>query len=71
MWPGRVSNPRPLTYESGALPTALRDPAFRERGGGVEGGIRKRCRPSFDAAKAASDQGLHYVCLHNFYAGYN
>ena len=22
MWPGRVSNPGPLTYESGALPTA-------------------------------------------------
>ena len=27
MWPGRVSNPGPLTYESGALPTALRGPA--------------------------------------------
>ena len=27
MWPDRVSNPRPLTYESGALPTALRGPA--------------------------------------------
>ena len=27
MWPDRVSNPGPLTYESGALPTALRDPA--------------------------------------------
>ena len=25
MWPDRVSNPGPLTYESGALPTALRD----------------------------------------------
>ena len=23
MWPDRVSNPGPLTYESGALPTAL------------------------------------------------
>ena len=28
MWPDRVSNPGPLTYESGALPTALRSPAF-------------------------------------------
>ena len=28
MWPDRVSNPGPLTYESGALPTALRGPAF-------------------------------------------
>ena len=27
MWPDRVSNPGPLTYESGALPTALRVPA--------------------------------------------
>ena len=28
MWPGRVSNPGPLTYESGALPIALRGPAL-------------------------------------------
>ena len=27
MWPDRVSNPRPLTYESGALPTAPLGPA--------------------------------------------
>ena len=27
MWPDRVSNPGPLTYESGAVPTALRGPA--------------------------------------------
>ena len=27
MWPDRVSNPGPLTYESGAVPTALRSPA--------------------------------------------
>ena len=27
MWPDRVSNPGPLTYKSGARPTALRDPA--------------------------------------------
>ena len=29
MWPDRVSNPGPLTYESGALPTALRGPALK------------------------------------------
>ena len=29
MWPDRVSNPGPLTYESGALPTALRGPAVQ------------------------------------------
>ena len=28
MLPDRVSNPGPLTYESGALLTALRGPAF-------------------------------------------
>ena len=28
MWPDRVSNPGPLTYESGALPTALCGPAM-------------------------------------------
>ena len=30
MWPDRVSNPGPLTYESGALSTALRGPAYLE-----------------------------------------
>ena len=30
MWPDRISNPGPLTYESGALPTALRGPAAEE-----------------------------------------
>ena len=29
MLPDRVSNPGPLTYESGALLIALRGPAFR------------------------------------------
>ena len=27
MWPDQISNPGPLTYESGALPTALHRPA--------------------------------------------
>ena len=30
MLPDRVSNPGPLTYESGALPIALRGPAAFE-----------------------------------------
>ena len=30
MLPDRVSNPGPLTYESGALPIALRGPAIWE-----------------------------------------
>ena len=31
MLPDRVSNPGPLTYESGALPIALRGPARNTR----------------------------------------
>ena len=31
MWPDRVSNPGPLTYESGALPTALRGTVPRKQ----------------------------------------
>ena len=31
MLPDRVSNPGPLTYESGALPIALRGPAFEKQ----------------------------------------
>ena len=30
MWPDRESNPGPLTYESGTLPTALRGPAHND-----------------------------------------
>ena len=30
MWPDRVSNPGPLTYKPGALPTALRGPESLE-----------------------------------------
>ena len=31
MWPDRVSNPGPLTYKTGALPTALHGPAKYSR----------------------------------------
>ena len=31
MWPEKVSKPGPLTYELGALPTALRDPAKEKK----------------------------------------
>ena len=36
MLPDRVSNPGPLTYESGALPIALRGPALRLGSGQFE-----------------------------------
>ena len=36
MWPDRVSNPGPLTYESGALLIALHGPASKKgKGKGV------------------------------------
>ena len=38
MLPDRVSNPGPLTYESGALPIALRGPAERY-GGSFQTGL--------------------------------
>ena len=31
MWPDRVSNPGPLTYESGVLSTVLRGPDLAEK----------------------------------------
>ena len=34
MLPDRVSNPGPLTYESGALPIALRGPAHKSMSAG-------------------------------------
>ena len=43
MWPDRVSNPGPLTYESGALPTELRCPArSKERVSFVTGNVLQR-----------------------------
>ena len=33
MFPDRVSNPGPLTYESGAVPIALCDPAYFDMNG--------------------------------------
>ena len=36
MLPDRVSNPRPLTYESGALPIALRGPALKQGSGRLQ-----------------------------------
>ena len=36
MLPDRVSNPGPLTYESGALPIALRGPTFPVKSNAVD-----------------------------------
>ena len=55
MLPDRVSNPGPLTYESGALPIALRGPA--------------RCQQTVQTKirlllKKQSDQGLRCLPFH-------
>ena len=44
MWPDRVSNPGPLTYESGGQPTALRGPVFSFKS-----------KPHFERAMAAKE----------------
>ena len=42
MLPDRVSNPGPLTYESGALPIALRGPALVTETSGSEAYMRSQ-----------------------------
>ena len=44
MWPDRVSNPGPPTYESGALSTALRGLAAAKQSVGSELQIRRGLR---------------------------
>ena len=43
MLPDRVSNPGPLTYESGALPIALRGPARKFEMDGMHERYRSTC----------------------------
>ena len=43
MWPDQVSNPGPLTYESGALLTALRGPARESKSCIVGKGVWLHC----------------------------
>ena len=54
MLPDRVSNPGPLTYESGALPIALRGPASRE-------GIT----PSYSRINTVVQDSAQYTALLN------
>ena len=44
MLPDRVSNPGPLTYESGALPIALRGPAINVKMPTIVGLLTSMCR---------------------------
>ena len=59
MWTDRVSNPGPLTYESGALLTALRGPA-RDNRGQVSSPIGDRKIMKIDGPPRASAAELQY-----------
>ena len=60
MLPDRVSNPGPLTYESGALPIALRGPAYRVGGGGMG-------RAKYSLHYRVGGQGkIFFTLLNNF-----
>ena len=54
MLPDRVSNPGPPTYESGALPIALRGPAYRGR-------------KTTTTKKNSNNQSRYYRLQQNFY----
>ena len=56
MWPDQVLNPGPLTYESGALPTALRGPA-RLLENGLHGHV----------FFLSFSRGKQLLCLHFFH----
>ena len=47
MWPDRVSNAGALTYESGALPTVLRGPAYCFEEQFYEGGNSSTIPPAY------------------------
>ena len=57
MLPDRVSNPGPLTYESGALPIALRGPALCIP-------MYLHCIYSLHILKDVSDFFIHLSCMH-------
>ena len=57
MWPDRVSNPGPLTYESGALSIALRGPAA------LYG--MKRCLFTYQMDFASNSKSINCIFKHN------
>ena len=62
MWPDRVSNPGPLTYESSALWTALRSPAILTWKP-VKWAKANSADPYQTPHNAPSDQGLHCLII--------
>ena len=64
MLPDRVSNPGPLTYESGALPIALRGPAMSANEKNFHNDIRFATvsrRTYCQNFLTLSNQTLHYI----------
>ena len=62
MLPDRVSNPGPLTYESGVLPIALRGPAFFDVDSPLFQCFFKSCVPAgARSSSRKSRQNLHKV----------
>ena len=51
MLPDRVSNPGPLTYESGALPIALRGPALMCRKTHITHSLEQPGKPEKDSKR--------------------
>ena len=68
MLPDRVSNPGPPTYESGALPIALRGPALCVPGGPVAQWLKRRptdlAVASLSPARGEIFQTVNGVPLH-------
>ena len=59
MLPDRVSNPGPLTYESGALPIELRGPATKRQTDTVVVSIHRN-GASEEAQRSVSNRELNY-----------
>ena len=58
MLPDRVSNPGPLTYESGALPIALPGPALHNDADRIKDGLVILTNSIFDEMSCTADKGL-------------
>ena len=66
MLPDRVSNPGPLTYESGALPIAARPGSNPFMTGDAFGGHMQTEQIQFRRNRKRCMIGVHIVCLQEF-----
>ena len=65
MLPDRASNPGPLTYESGALPIALRGPAVGTSNG-RRSDIKLRCNISTTSFRRHMPAGIRVLTVYSF-----